>query len=139
MQVFKQVSVDSPEVNQPTANAPVTITVYWLEVFSVSLYIPTLFLPQATPSSSNLEKVVDDSDEMEEADRRATLETERLRLLKVCMQMQVFQVVITPHSCRTPRESGKEQKLLLRLKLLRLKLLRLKLLRLKLLLKLHLF
>jgi hypothetical protein len=56
------------------------------------------------------------------------------------MQMQVFQVVITPHSCRTPTESGKEHKLQLRLKLLRLKLLLLwlKLLRLLLLLKLHL-
>ena len=68
-------------------------------VLSFTLYTH-IIVPQATPSSSNLEKVVDDSDEMAEAEKIATLEAERLRLLKVCLEMQVFQVVITPHSCR---------------------------------------
>ena len=68
-------------------------------VLSFTLYTH-IILPQATPSCSYLEKVVDDSDEMAEAEKIATLEAERLRLLKVCLEMQVFQVVITPHSCR---------------------------------------
>jgi hypothetical protein len=66
---------------------------------------------------------VDDSEEMVETEKIASIEKERLRLQKVCMQMQVFQVAITPHTCRRTQKSGKEKKLLLRLKLLRLKLL----------------